>query len=286
MRQALYETDTLTAVNDKVHGRSSTVGLVGYLFGISGREAIPGPALVELLGVLGVGEAAARRLLTRMRAAGQLTGVRDGRRTRYALAGAFGAAVRARRDDRGVVPAWEGHFHAVLHHVPEARRAYRDRLRRAATLVGYAAPQPGLLIAVGDRSAGLAEILAQAPIEARVQVATLGLDVDDARALARSAWALDQLAADLTGHLATLRGHLAGVGTPGEGADAVRELAAMTSGVVLDLLRDPGLPVEIRPPDWPGDALRTAYGAVVMCWLEPAGDHVRARVDAHGGSGS
>lgn len=262
------------------------MGLVGYLIGISERDDMPGPALVELLGELGVSTAAARQLLTRMRAAGQLTGVREGRRTRYVLAGAFGAAVRSRRDDRGIVPPWDGHFYALLHHVPEAHRAYRDRLRRAAVLVGYGAPQPGLLISVGDRSAALADVLADAPAGASVRPVTLGLDVDDARELARSAWALDALASDLRADLAELRAALASAGEPGTGADAVRELADMTFGIGTDLLRDPVLPVAIRPPDWPGDELRGAYYEVVRRWLEPAARHVRARVDAHGGSAS
>lgn len=262
------------------------MGLVGYLFGIGGHDEMPGPALVELLGELGRGDAAARRLLARMRAAGQLTGVRDGRRTRYRLAGPFGAAVRARRDDRGVVPAWEGHFHALLHHVPEAHRAYRDRLRRAATLVGYGAPQPGLLIAVDDRSGALADVLAAAPADAVVRRVTLGLAVDDARELARSAWALDALAADLRVHARALADRLDGAGPPGDGADAVRRLAALTGEVSLDLLRDPGLPVAIRPAGWPGDELRRLFGEVATRWVGPAGDHVRARVAAHGGAGS
>src|SRR5689334_13525020 len=99
-----------TTVSGSVARRSPTVGLVAYLFAISGRDELPGPALVELLGELGLTPAAARQLFVRMRAAGQLAGHRSGRRTVYRLAGPVARQVAALA---GPPPSatWDGRFH-------------------------------------------------------------------------------------------------------------------------------------------------------------------------------
>ena len=112
---------------------------------------------------------------------GLLRSHREGRTTSYALAGPFLAAWERVRDQGMTRPvAWPGHFHAVLHAVPEEHRAFRDQLRRAAVQAGYGVLQPGVLISLTDRRHALAEVLTAAPPEARVRPATLGLDRADA----------------------------------------------------------------------------------------------------------
>ena len=68
----------------------------------------------------------------------------------------------------------------MLHHVPERHRAFRDRLRRVAGLLGYGALQPGVLIAVADRAADLDAALGEVPAGAEVRHARLALDAPDA----------------------------------------------------------------------------------------------------------
>jgi len=131
------------------------VGLVAFLFGVSGRTELPGGVLAEMLGEFGLSPAAVRQLLARMRAHGQLAGRRVGRRTLHRLVGPIAAQVDQVRAPQPAPPSWDGSFHAVLHHVPERHRAFRDRLRRVAGLLGYGALQPGVLIAVADRAADL-----------------------------------------------------------------------------------------------------------------------------------
>lgn len=253
------------------------------LFGVSGRDVLPGPLLVELLGEFGLGPAAARQQLHRMRAQGQLAGDRVGRATHYRLAGTFAARSQRLRDDRGEVPEWEGSFHALLHQVPERRRAYRDRLRRLATFVGYAPLQPGVLVAVADRTDELAEVLADVPADAVVRRVRLAMDLDEARSTAVAAWELPVLAADLRAHLAVLHADLAEPGDPPATAATLRRLAELSTSVYIDLLRDPGLPHALRPDDWPGDDLRRALGGLAARYLAPVRAHLDARLAAFEG---
>ncbi len=259
------------------------MGLVALLFGVSGRATLPGPFLVGMLGEFGLTPAAARQQLHRMRGQGQLDGERVGRATHYRLAGTFAARSARLRDDRGATVAWPGHFHALLHQVPERHRAYRDRLRRLAGFVGYAPMQPGVLIAVADRADELAEVLDDVPPGAAVHRARLGMDADDAARVAATAWELPTLAADLRAHLAALRALVDEPDDPPPTAASVRRLAEHTNQVYVDLLRDPGLPPALRPPDWPGDDVRRALGALAARYLAPVRAHLDARLAAHGG---
>ncbi|MDL5158850.1 PaaX family transcriptional regulator C-terminal domain-containing protein [Actinomycetospora termitidis] len=280
-------------MSENVHRRQgSPAALVASLFGIAGRSVLPGPAVVALLGDLGLAPAAARRALARMREAGQLTTVRRGRVVDHHLAGAFGASVLRLRDDRGRAPSWDGAFHALLHQVPESARPYRDRLRRAAVLVGYGPWQPGVLISPVDRSAALRDVLADAPPEATVVLGRLRPDDGSvpavagegppsgtalAAAMARRAWTLDELADDLRVHVARLTA-LTDSPVPTDGADALRRLSDGTGPVYVDLLRDPGLPTELLPDDWPGDDLRRQLGRVVEAFLPTVVAHVHGRI--------
>jgi phenylacetic acid degradation operon negative regulatory protein len=227
-----------------------------------------------------------------MREQGQLVTTRRGRQVDHALTGAFRASVERLRDDRGEAPPWEG-FHTVMHQVPETARSYRDRLRRTAGLVGYAPWQPGVLISAVDRSEALREVLAEAPPDASVVLGRLvveggfpdggppGPALAVAAAMARRAWALDDLAADLRAHLPVLHAALEAP-PPEPGPDALRRLIVITNAVFVDLLRDPGLPRELRPPDWPGDELRVLVGRIVVTHGPAAVAHIAHRCAAAG----
>ncbi|MEJ2889373.1 hypothetical protein [Actinomycetospora aeridis] len=90
-------------------------------------------------------------------------------------------------------------------------------------------------------------------------------------------------AADLLAHHTAVRAALAETDDPPPSAATLRRLAALTNQANLDLLRDPGLPPGLRPPDWPADALRVDLGALAARWLPPVRGYVDERVTAHGG---
>src|ERR1700724_1940712 len=84
--------------------RSQTVALVPFLFGVTGTDELAGVALTRLLGDLGIGAAAARQQLARMRRDGQLSASRRGRGVDYRLAGPFAATFRRLRAGAVVRP--------------------------------------------------------------------------------------------------------------------------------------------------------------------------------------
>ncbi|MCP2335864.1 PaaX family transcriptional regulator C-terminal domain-containing protein [Actinomadura rupiterrae] len=236
------------------------MNLVPFLFGLAGTESMPGVALVRLLGEVGVGEAAARSLLARMRRNGYLATERRGKGAVYSLSGSFLAAFRRARDGGFKRPQpWDGWFHAVFYTVPEDRRAFRDKLRRAASLAGYGQMQPGVLIAIGDNRDRLDEELGGTPPAATVRYGRIALETADAAEIARRAWELDELAARYREHTARLASALA------EGAPetvTIREYVDLFGTALTDTLRTPALPPELLPPDWPLPALFQTVGQV------------------------
>lgn len=238
-------------------------------------------ALVRLLGELGIGVAAARGQLARMRRDGQLAVSRRGRGADYRLAGPFAATFRrVRASGATALPPWEGHFHALLYQVPEAHRAYRDRLRRIAQLVGYGLMQQGVLIAARDLTGELTAVLAESPQGCRVQRATIGLSSSDAAAIARTAWDLDAVQDAFRGHIATLSAALEAQDTPPATAGTLRRLAQLLNAPYVDLIRDPGLPAELLPLDWSKPQLTHLMGQVRERYLPPAAQHLHAVIES------
>lgn len=262
-------------VTSRKPGRSRTIGLVPFLFGTAAVDELPALALVRLLGDLGTSEVAARGLLARMRRDGQIRAVRHGREVGYCLDGPFAAAFRRLRSPRPP-PAWAGHFHALLHHIPEEHRGYRDRLRRMATFAGYGVMQPGVLVAVRDPSAAIAPVLDDAPAGCRLHHATLALDQADAARIAVDAWDLDDLAARLRDHVATLTAALARGERPPTSAAALRRFVELRNAPLVDLVADPVLPAVLLPPDWPGTELASAMARVQDRYGPPAVEYVRS----------
>lgn len=232
--------------------RGRGVGQVAFLFGLARRDELPGPVLRRMLGDVGMSPGAARTLLARMVRAGELASHRRGRTTTYALAGTFRAGFERVRDQAMTSPVgWTGHFHTVLHAVPEEHRAFRDALRRTALLGGYGTLQPGVLIATTDRRHVLADLLGAVPVGAHVRLGTLGLPVDAAAEAAALAW-------DLPGLAATYRGHIARLDAE-PGPHDLRSFVETYQPALTDTLREPALDPVLLPPGWPGPDLRRAF---------------------------
>lgn len=235
-------------------GGLTTAGLVAFLFGTSRLEQLPGAALVELLGELGVGTSAARTVIARLRTNGSLVAVRDGRRALYSLAGTMAAAFERIR--AGARPGeWDGVFHGVLFNVPETSRSFRDGLRRTARHIGYAPLRAGLLIHPYDRWTALAGPATDPPPGATVYPVQLRFSPAHARTIANEAWELPRRATAYRHTITKLGANLATTPADIGGADALRLLVACMSRPMLMLLADPRLPPPLLPPDWPLDEL-------------------------------
>lgn len=256
------------------------LGLAGARAGAcgDGGPGLPGPALVAVLSELGLSESAARAAILRLRRNGWLSSRRHGRQTHYAPTTAILAHQEGRREHfTAPSPPWDGRFHAVLYEVPERDRAFRDRLRRTARMLGYGHLRAGLLIAPTDRSSHLHTLMSNPPPGARLLPARIELDSHDARRLATEIWALEELSRDYGAGIEAMHEAIAAaVRDRPTGPEALRAFAAATQPVYQAIARDPLLPRELLPDDWPAPQLGTALAAT----LKALGRAASAYVDA------
>jgi phenylacetic acid degradation operon negative regulatory protein len=213
-----------------------------------------------------------------MRRDGQLDSVRHGRTADYALTGAFLESFLRVRDTPGRRPAeWTGSFHAVLYQVPESHRAYRDALRRNALLAGFGMLQPGTLISLTDRTSALGDLFDTAPSGASVYRARLAMDAADAAQAAWDAWGLAEVSEVYNDHITTLSAALdALTSDPPASVETLRRFTHLARLPFVDTLRDPGLPPELVPQDWPGPRLRELTVGVSNRFGPPANAYVRS----------
>lgn len=260
--------------------RDQASGAVIFIFAASGPQprALPGPALVALLGALGMAEQTARATILRMRRAGWLASVRRGPVVEYRLtdpAKALAASVLVPL--AGPRPAWTGSFQGLLFSVPEAHRGYRDALRRAATVAGFGLLQAGLLITPEERRwARIEPVLNRAPTSSRLLRVELRVSLDDARIAAAEAWPLASLAAAYRQQAADVMRLVAGHrSNPVTGDAAVRLMWEAMSPISATAIEDPSLPGELLPADWPGVEIAAAIQAVGLV----VGSALQAYVD-------
>ena len=163
------------------------IGIVCFAIGFAqagGPAPVPGPVLLAAARGPGrVRRRGAGRCCCACAARGY--SARSGRGARRATSSrraVSAAQARAYRQLNGERPAWSGAFSGLLFTVPEAQRAFRDKLRRQARLLGYGLLQPGLLIAATDRYEELAGLLLAA--RQPVRQASLAFSAADSRAIA------------------------------------------------------------------------------------------------------
>jgi len=236
-----------------------------------------GRVLIRLLADLGLSEPAARSLLLRMRREGWLHSERAGREAKYRLAPAILAAqARIEAQLRGQRPEWTGSFSGVLYEVPENARAFRDRLRRTAQLLGYGTLRPGLLAATTDRWEELLSLLPAHPAASQVLRTRISLSDGDSRRVAVRMWGLDALAARYRSVLEESRVTTEQAQRHSPGAAAFRALSAATLPIYDASAEDPDLPAGLLPPDWPGDQLGPALDRAFRAFYPLVGDYLTA----------
>ncbi len=231
--------------------------MVGYVFGCLDADAVPGPILVQLLTGLGLSASAARTMLHRMVARGQLTSGHTGRVAVYELSGTYREHfVRLRDGDRE--PTWSGQFEAVLYDIPETLRSTRDELREKAFAAGFGAARAGLLIGLNDPTRWAGPWLDDPRLDVdRVQ---LSCDLATATRLAARAWRLTQVDEATVHHLAYLDPMLARVSAGAmshqDAFVALFDVWGRFAGIQLLV---PPLPAAILPQGWGGELLRRRH---------------------------
>ena len=229
----------MTAPTDPPRAAAFIVSVFGDVVVPRGGSLWTGD-LVALCAAQGIGEGPVRTAVSRLAAAGRLEGVRRGRRSFHRLAGA-----------------------AEAEFARAARRIYDPPPRPGGWLLtpeGAAAPDGWAR--VGDWA-----MAPDAPGTARPRapVFAAGAASGGFAGRAAAAWGLDAIAA---GYRAFLQAPCAQEGA-GEG-DPLGARVRLVHEFRLVLLRDPWLPADARPADWPGEAARARFAARYLALSEAA----------------
>ena len=213
--------------------------------------------LLAIFKALDISDGVVRTAMSRLAADGWLERRKVGRNSFYALAEKGRDTFRAASEHIYAPrpPAWAGHFDLVMGEGAEARAALEA--------AGYGSPAPGVWITPARDGV---DVPAGASGALRL---TAGGDAAACRLLAARSWPLAETAAAYARFLEAFTPLNAALA----GGDALGDLDALVARVLLIhdyrriVLRDPLLPAEILPPDWPGTAARRlcadVYGALL-----------------------
>ncbi|RFU21962.1 PaaX family transcriptional regulator [Geodermatophilus marinus] len=240
-------------------------------------------ALVDLLAVFDVGEPTARVALARMRKEGWFDTRREGRQAVYALTDRAWRLLdegRTRIFERAH-PPWDGQWRMVIYAVSDQDRAERERLRRTLAWLGFGPLATATWVSPHER---LDEVERALPgTSARLDLLTCrsrnrATDLD----MVDRCWHLTALGRDYQDLISRL-----------EGLPAPSELATMPGREALRLrielvasyrhfpFRDPDLPGELLPEDWPGPRAHELFVAAHEALAEPADVFVATVLGRH-----
>jgi len=240
-------------------------------------------ALIELLDVFGVGEPTARIALARMRREGWFDTRREGRQVAYTLSEKAWRLLdegRTRIFQRAV-GAWDGQWRMVIYAVSEQDRAERERLRGTLSWLGFGPLATATWVSPHER---LDEVERALPgTSARLDLLTCrsrdrATDLD----MVERCWDLKALGRDyqdLVDRLQTLPPPAGLAALPGR--DALRLRIELVSAYRHIPFRDPDLPAELLPEDWPGHRAHELFLAAHEALNEPADAFVTAVLARH-----
>lgn len=221
--------------------------------------------ITELLAVFDVEAATVRVNLSRLRKEGWFTTHRIGRETVYSLTSHMREILDEGRE-RIFHPrkdGWEGRWTMVIYQVPESERAVREQLRKRLAWHGFGQLSPSTWVAPHDLWAEARALAAEYPL-AKVDVLWCGTnDLQQDRDIAERCWDLEQLGVDYKEFVKTYAGLDDEVGNAAkDGRMALIERMHLIGDFRRFPFRDPQLPVELQPADWPSGEAFALFGTV------------------------
>ncbi|KXO88643.1 hypothetical protein AXK56_09930 [Tsukamurella pulmonis] len=236
--------------------------LIVSLFGLYGRgeEPLPIAQIIALVGTAGPDEQSVRSSVSRMKSRGLLEAATPGR---YRLAGRRAAAFEA-GDTRifgehgyDAVAPWS----LAVFSVPESQRARRVLLKKTLSEMGFGVVAASVYLAPSGIGNEARERLIRLELDGYVEWFELHApDIERLRTQAGQWWPLDALAEDYRTFLdefGPVRERWESAAGTDEDAFA-DHLRLVTSWRELPY-RDPGLPVDALPRDWPGADARALF---------------------------
>lgn len=246
--------------------------LIVTVYGLYARDNgwLPISTLVRLLAHLGVDEPAVRSAISRLKRRGLLHAERRDGSAGYALSD-DARSILAEGDARifaPTTPALADGWLLAVFSVPESERAKRHTLRSQLAALGFGAAAPGVWVAPAHRFDLTAATLERLHLATYVDLFRADyLAFGDIHKLAGQWWDLGSLRDD---YLAFIAAYQPVVGRTSAPEAAFADwVGALTVWRRLPY-RDPGLPVELLPTDWPGHAARELFATLQSQLVVPA----------------
>lgn len=212
-------------------------------------------ALVALMAAFDVPEPTVRVVVTRMRNEGWLDSERAGRETSYRLTPSAWQLLdegRSRIFERAPGP-WDGLWHMLMYSVPEIDRSLRERLRKKLAWHGFGPLSASVWVSPHNRTDAVRAEFGGSPglvvdaFHARSDGATADRDIVE------RCWDLVALHRDYTDLLGEYKPRLKAYRAGRlRGRDALVERMQLIHDYRMFPFRDPDLPPELLPTDWPG----------------------------------
>jgi phenylacetic acid degradation operon negative regulatory protein len=261
--------------------------LIVTLYGLYARDEhnwLSVAALVRLMSELGVDGQAVRSSVSRLKRRDTLRSLSVAGAAGYSLSPAALEVLRegdARifQTRRAVVAdGWV----LVVFSVPESERERRHELRTQLSRLGFGAAAPGVWVAPAHLAQETAKVLARSDLDRYVEMFRGDhLGFADLAAKVRQWWDLDELSArsaEFTARFRPVADRLAL--HPGTDAEAFTHYVPMlTTWRRLPYL-DPGLPLELLPAGWTGEAATELFAELNSELREPARRHAMAVIHA------
>jgi phenylacetic acid degradation operon negative regulatory protein len=223
--------------------------------------------IIEALGRAGVSTHATRSTLSRMVARDLLHRRPAGRKMYFGLTGRSAAILRDGRariwQDGAVNDRWDGTWTLLSFSLPESMQRERHDLRSRLAWSGFGPVQGGLWIAPGRVDA--AGIVSSLGLNTHTRVFFARADeTTDIADLIRDAYDLSEVSSRYEGFLRQWDG-VAPDGDPL--AERLRLIAEWLDAI----RRDPRLPLEHLPTDWPAARAQRVFRTLAETFREPAG---------------
>ena len=220
--------------------------------------------LVYLLGLLGLGERAARTTLSRMKQNGWFTVTREGRRSRYQMTEQGKAIIEqgGKRIFEPPIERWDETWQVVVYTLPEEKRALRNELRKKLVWFGFGNLAAGTWVAAHDRRDEIVDIVNQLDIRQHVSLfesKRVGLMSNDE--IVAKCWDLDALDKEYAGFIERWEPQLASF-NKGQGISAETRFQQrfwLTFDFQPFPRKDPNLPLVLLPTVWSGHRARQIF---------------------------
>ena len=249
--------------------------------------------LIRLLAPFGINERAVRTTVFRLTREHWLRGEQVGRRSHYTLTESgrrrFEAAFRK---IYGAEPTgWDGQWCLVIESGDGLAGPRRKALRDELAWIGFGRFAGGVLAHPTIDLDAVAAILAEHRADPHVLVMRATCDIGRERAALagaiRSAWDLERLERDYRAFVQRFRPVLAALGKPSPDALDPEQCFLVRTLLIHEyrrvVLRDPVLPAELLPREWPGAAARALCRSLYQVTQRLTEQHLMATLQTPDG---